>query len=60
MMVIDPVKLVNELEHQRRTWETQFRETRSTPQIQKIRDLEDHIKGLAKVFGLRVQQGGYY
>jgi len=59
MLVINPEKLINQLEHQRRTWETQNHRT-GTPTLAKINKLGREIKALARTFGLRVQAGGYY
>jgi len=59
MLVINPEKIVNQLEHQRRNWETQRQKT-GTPTLAKIHKLGREIEGLANTFGLKVQSGGYY
>jgi len=59
MMVIDPAKLVNQLVHQMRTWETQNHHS-GTPTVAKINKLGREIEGLANTFDLSIQQGGFY
>ncbi len=62
MMVVNAVKIVNQLEHQRRTWETEAHRSgrHLDGQSPRVKRLGRQIAGLASTFGLKVQSGGYY
>ena len=58
-LVINPVKIVNQLEHQRRTWETHHHRA-GVPSLAKVKRLGREIVALASIFGLKPDGGGYW
>ena len=62
MMVINAVKIVNQLEHQRRTWETEAHRSGShlDGQSPKVKRLGRQIEALARTFALKPDGGGYW